>query len=223
MAIPIIISNCGAASGATFSGNCIFAVNGFDCIIKNITEGCTYNSFRPYRFLSSDCNCLLATEGNCGNKIFILDNCFNEIGSICPPCAEGTLLTAYITCGRKLLLTYRKKIVIANGDGSIGETIATSNRENTDFIAAFPYHNGLLIAFNDGYRDTIQYRSCNGSISNCILPRCVNIQSFTQSDDGTVYGLFAKGYPYRYLIPVIIDGRLNCVTEECFGTNLCGC
>ncbi len=221
MAIPVIISNCGAVSGAAFSDNCIFAVNGFDCIVKNVTEGCTYNVFRPYRFISSDRNCLLATDGGCGNKLYILDKCLNEIGNICLPCVYGPLLTAYITCDGKLLLTYRKKLVIANGDGGMGEAIAANNCDSTDFIAAFPYCNGLLIAFNDGYRDTIQYRGCNGRINNCILPQCINIRSFTQADDGTVYGLFAKGYPYRYLIPIIVDGVFNCVTDECFGTNLC--
>lgn len=221
MAIPITTSGCGAASGAAFLEDSIIAVNGFDCTISNVTNGCIYNTVRPYDFISTSKNCILATQGTCSNKLYIIDSCFNEIDGICLPNIGGPLLSAYLMCNGKILLTYRKAIVIANTDGSTGGIVANSNCESTDFISAIPNNKGLILAFNDGYRDTIQYRDCNGTISNCVLPSCVSIKSFAQSYDCTVYGLFAKGYPYRYLIPVLVDGVLNCVSESCFGTNLC--
>lgn len=221
MAIPIVISNCAAATSATFICNSLYAVNGIDCFIKNISENCTINTIRPYGFISSNCNCSLAIQGTCSNKVYILDRCLNEIGSICLPNIGGPLLSAYILCNRKMLLTYRKKIVIANSDGSTGEIIATADCAETDFISAFPALNGTLLAFNNGIQDTIQYRSCNGNIGTCALPPCINIKNFVVGEDCTVYGLISKGYPYRYLFPILVDGTLNCVNETCFGTSLC--
>ncbi len=221
MAIPVTISNCGAVTGAVFSNNSVYAVNGVDCTVKNVCDDCCFSTFRPYSFLSKNCGCTLAISGFCSNRVYILDCCFKEIGSICFSFDYGPLLAAYLTEGNKLILTYRKTVIIANTNGSYMDTIATSSCDDSDFIAAILTDGGLLTAFNDGNRDTIQIRYGDGTTQSCTLPRCVGIKSFVVNDDCSIYGLFSKGYPYRYLLPIVTDGMFNCVSEECFGTNIC--
>lgn len=221
MAIPIVMQDCIAATGATIVNKTIYAVNGIDCNLRNITCNCSVCVRRPYGFISSNCNCILATEGTCSNKIYILDLCFNEIGSICIRNGEGPLLTAYATdCGR-LILTYRNVVILADCNGNTASVIGCTQKEGSEFISAFPFNHGILLALNNDDETVLQTRENCNVVQSCILPKGISVRSFTQGCDGTVYGLFSKGYPYRYLIPIIVDGILSCPTGNCFGISLC--
>lgn len=223
MAIPVIFPGCTAATGADFLCGSVLAVNSFDCVIYNATEKCKTCTSRPYSFISTSGNCILALGNDCSNKLFVLNSCFEEIGSICTDTGDGPLLTVYSAgCGR-LILTYRRSIVAVDADGSSACIFATLNGAEKDFIAATPTCGGILLAYNDGSRDNIQYRRCDGAVSTCTLPQGISVKSFATGEDGTVFGLFAKGYPYRYLAPILVDGVLVCNFEGCFLSPLCDC
>lgn len=219
MAIPVILSSCGAATGAVYVKDCIYAVNGIDCVVENTTAFNCISTARPYSFLSYCNGCILAIEGFCSNKVYILDCCFREIGSLCFTSKYGPLSAAYKTDTNRLVLTFAKAIAVTDSLGNLQLQIANITCNEAVFISAFPLSNGILIALRDGAFDHLQFRSYCGKTQSCILPNCVSIKSFLQFNDCTVYGLIGKGYPYRYLCPVVIDGLLNCVNENCFNIN----
>jgi len=141
---------------------------------------------------------------DCSNRIYILNDRFEEIDSITPELNAGPLQSVYVCKGNgNLVLTYRNAIYTSDLNGQILSTVRTS-LPGADYISGIPLCNGILLAYTDGQRDTIQYNACTNT-----LPPCVRIKSFLENDDGEVYALVSKGYPYTFLIPVFQDGLLN--------------
>lgn len=210
MSIPVVFPGCTAVTSADFHCGSIIAVNSFDCVIRNTTEKCNITANRPYGFIASNGGELLALGGNCGNKVYILNGDFEEVASICIRTQNGPLLSVYgAGCG-KLLLTYRKRIVLAERDGSTTQTLAEMTDDEKDFLSALPTPVGMLLAYGDGNRDNLRLCGCGGAVGNCTLPEGVTFKGFAVGGDGTVFCLYANGYPYRYLAPVLTDGVLCC-------------
>ncbi|MBR6594527.1 MAG: hypothetical protein IKK83_05040 [Clostridia bacterium] len=221
MSIPVKFSDCSAVTGATFNGHGdILTVNSFDSAVYNNTSKCDLCTCRPYSFISAHCSCILAISGGCSNRVYVLNECLEETGGICLRGGNGPLLTVYLTEDCGMVLTYRNAVYLADENGSISETLATASCEDGEFIAAAPTDTGMLYAVSENGAQYILHRSPCGNDS-CYIPVGIMFKSFVYGNDGTVYGLFAKGYPYRYLVPVLVNGALQCPSASCFGTRLC--
>lgn len=211
MRIPVSLPGGVSASGSTFSCGRILATDGFECSVYSTDERCHIPTKRPYSFLSGLCGCgnLLATGGDCSNRVYILTEELTEIDGFTPKINAGPLLTVYpCPSGNALLLTYRDGCYLSDFEGNILSTVRTAE-DGVDFISCYPTCGGGLHAYNDGTRDVIEYRGCRG-VSRCVLSACVRIKSFALCEDGVVYGFFGKGYPYTFLAPVLENGCLNC-------------
>lgn len=212
MRIPVSLP-CGVSvKGSTFSNGRILATDGFECSVYSVDECCCLPTKRPYGFITALCNCgkLLALSGSCSNKIYTLSECLTEIDGFTPKINNGPLLSVYpSSCGNLLALTYRDGCYLTDREGNASERMKTAE-EGVTFISCYPLCNGHLLAYNDGDRDVIEYTRC-GSTSRCVLPSCVKIKSFAPCEDGVIYGLFGKGYPYTFLSPVLENGHLNCL------------
>lgn len=208
MKTPITIPGCTPASGSAMLCEKTYAVNGFDCCIFQTDNDCCIKTRRPYSFISSFCACggLLAVT-DCSNRIYILNDRFEEIDSISPATNSGPLQSVYLCNGSgNLVLTYRDAIFASDLGGQILSTISTATTD-IDYISAIPLCNGILLAYTNGGRDTIKYNACTNT-----LPACVRVKSFLEDGNGEVYALVGKGYPYTFLIPVFQDGLLSNIT-----------
>lgn len=207
MKIPISLPTGLPARGATFSCGRILATDGFECRVYSVEEKCYIPTKRPYGFISSSCECgdLVATGGNCSNKVYILSADLTETDGFTPKINAGPLLSVY-PCpnGAELVLSYRNACYLSDCRGNILRTLRVAG-EDGDIISCFPLCCACIQAFEEGDRNVIEY---NGN--RCTLPQCAKVKGFALSEEETVYALVNKGYPYSFLIPVLEDGVFNC-------------
>lgn len=222
MTIPITQSMCKAATGAVISDNNILTVNSADCAVENSYNGTCIETARAYEFVSGYNDMYLATGTSCNNRVYILNSSFKEIASICFPACNGPILSAYAMPCNRILLTYRNKITVGNYNGNFTQTVDEICDSDSEFISAVPTDNGILFAYTNGSYETLQYNRCCGYTDSCILPSNIRIKNFV-TDSDTVYGLFSKGYPYRYLLPVVQGCSLLCPNENDFSISDCNC
>jgi len=207
MKIPISLPTGLSAKGAVFNCGRILATDGFECGVYSVEEKCFIPTKRPYGFISAACECgdLLATGGDCSNRVYILNADLTETDGFTPKINAGPLLSVYpCPSGSELVLSYRNACYLSDCRGNILCTLRRA-RDGGDIISCFPLCSACLHAFEDGCRDVIEYNGCS-----CILPECVKVKGFALSDEGTVYAFVSKGYPYSFLIPVLENGVFSC-------------
>ena len=214
MNIHITIPGCVAANGAAINNDRVLATTGFTCDVYNVNARCCIPTARPYHFISS-CGCnggLLALSERCGNRIYVLNCDLEELYAITPNVFDGPLQSVYIYPDRSgLLLTYRKRVYKSNIEGRILSVVGEAD-ENIDFLHSIPTCNGYLIAYTENERTYIKFFGCDDQ--SIALPECVRFKSFVNEENGIVYALVGKGYPFTFLAPIFENCRLIPISQS---------
>lgn len=215
MKISITIPGCVAANGATINNERILVTTGFSSDVHNLSTRCCIPTARPYHFLSS-CGCnggLLALSNKCGNKIHVLNCDLEELYAITPNTNDGPVQSVFIyPDGSGLLLTYRKRCYKSNVNGRILSVIGSTEGPNVDFLQCIPVCTGFLLAAEENGQTVLKLLGLDDG--NVVLPRCTKFKSFVNGENGTVYALLGKGYPFTYLAPVYENCTLLPITTD---------
>lgn len=209
----ISIPGCISANGAAINNNRLLATTGFSPQVYNVNARCCIQTARPYHFISS-CGCnggILALSEKCGNRIYVLNCDLEELYAITPNVHDGPLQSVFLYPDRSgLLLTYRKRVYKSNTNGRILSTIGEAD-DNVDFLQSIPLCNGYLLAYTENCQTAIKLLGTNEQ--SIILPECTRFKSFV-NDEGVIYALLGKGYPFTYLAPIFDNCTLSPITDS---------
>ncbi len=213
MNIPIAAPGCIPADCAVVNGEGLLSSNAFTNEILGASGQESIMAARPYRFLSSlPCGGFLALSGKCESRIYVLNQCFEETGSITPGTLDETPQSAFMyPDGSGILITGAKEAVKISTEGRTLEVVGTAS-DGTRLLSCFPLSCGFLVATEENEQTVI--RLTGGSEEGYVIPKGLRFKSFCDGNDGTVYALIGKGYPYTYLVPVYDGGSLKPVSTN---------
>lgn len=209
----ITLPNCAAVSGAAWTGEQIYAVDGLSPRVYVFRSDGLYldrfraiRVYRTVRFDDINKNRFAATDVSCSPRVFILNSRFEEIGGVAletQTFSDRIVLDAgYNRDGSGFLITHPFSLRVYALDGSYVSTV-TRNPVGRQFLhwAEFGLHRALNYTEND--RTYITVDRVGG-----IFPECVALKAFIPMENN-LYGAFNVGFIYTYFIPIYENGALN--------------
>ncbi|MBP5156201.1 MAG: hypothetical protein J6252_06450 [Clostridia bacterium] len=225
-AFSFVLDNRLAAVTGVFSGGKVYAADGIDPRIYDVTsrgsecscsEGCgCYDACptaRPYRVVRSDPEPsgrrFTAVTGDSA-RIYTLDGCFAETGFIAPRTGGRTVIDACAYRsgnGTSIAAAFGNAALGFSGNGEYKELLWRAPEDSfiNSFWALTPDYCAACYSRNGTDFFTVLE---NGIERTAPVPAGLNLRSVFAGDDG-LYGLFGENYLYNRIARIFANGAIS--------------
>jgi hypothetical protein len=217
-----MLNNSLAATSALIKDENIYAADGKECNVHVFDlcgnyshQICTARAYTRLRYVEEN-NVFTALECDCSNRIYCIDENFNELGytrintgcnHYCNFGALTDVSSIVLSDGQFFVTAFERAAFLFDSNGNMASQLcrADNGETITDFIS-FGDERFAFATRKSNF--TVVTVSDNGETQSAVVDSKLSLRMLF-SMDGSVYGLFGYSYIYNRIVPIYTNGRLT--------------